>query len=138
MKVALKEGDVYRHDYLTSGLEGGFPRFYLPFKGQRVFAAFLTPKLNPDAPDVVLVGRDPNVERAGVIFSRQQTPVPTFIKKATNQWEYRGRYRVAEVVERGEASRLQGRHHRVGHRRPFFLANQVGSMKILLPTASSP
>ena len=62
--------------------------------------------MNPDAPDVVLVGRAPNVARAGAIFSRQQTPVPTFVKKVTNQWEYRGLYRVAEVVEGREATRL--------------------------------
>lgn len=106
MWIGLKEGEVYRHDDIASRLEGGFPRFYLPFRGQQVFAALLKPKQNPEAPRVILVGRNPRVTRAGVIFSRQQTPVPTFVWKAKNKWEYHGFHRVAEVIEGSKANRL--------------------------------
>lgn len=98
MKIDLREGEVYRYSELMHALEGGSEQFYLPFKGQQVFAALLTPEMNPDAPDVVLVGSKPRVATAGAIFSRQQTPVPTFIKKATNKWIHMGMYKVSEVI----------------------------------------
>lgn len=93
-----EEDKVYRHGEVVAGLEGGFPRAYLPRKGERVFAALLTLKLNPEAPDVILVGSNREVVQAGEIFARQQDAVPTFVKIAKNEWWFRGMYRVAEKI----------------------------------------
>jgi hypothetical protein len=106
MKSYFQEGAVYRYADLMHSLEGGSQQFYLPFKDQQVYAALLTPQKNPDAPHVVLVGSKPRVAIAGAIFSRQQTPVPTFVKKTTNQWVYCGRYRAAEVTGKAETAAL--------------------------------
>jgi hypothetical protein len=107
MKFDWEQDKVYRHADVAAGLEGGFPRDYLPHNRERVFAACLTQKKNPEAPDVVLVGRAPSVVRAGEVFSRQQTPVPTFVRIDTNQWLFKGMYRVTEVIsENAEVARL--------------------------------
>jgi HNH endonuclease len=112
MKIDLQEGNVYPYSDLKHARDGGSGQFYLPFKGQQVFAALLTPEKNPDASNVVLVGSNPRVVMAGAIFSRQQTPVPTFIKKATNQWTYAGMYRVSEVVEQSSTVTLADKARR--------------------------
>jgi hypothetical protein len=106
VKLKLQEGVEYRYADIMQSLEGGSEQFYLPHKGQHVFAALLTPLKNPDAPDVILVGSRRRVAIAGAIFSRQITPVPTFVKKATNRWQYRGMYIPTEVVGQSETAAM--------------------------------
>lgn len=106
MKIDWEEDKVYRYDDLAAGLDGGFPRDFLPHNRERVFAALLTREKNPDAPEVILVGSAPRVQKAGKIFSQQKTPVPTFVRIATNQWLFKGMYRVTEEVGQHETARL--------------------------------
>jgi hypothetical protein len=100
------EGKLYTYDQVMGGLEGGRRQFYLPYRGRRVFGALLDPNLNPEAPEKILVGNRRDVPQAAILFWRQQTPVPTFVKKATNQWEFKGEYAVADIIEQNEAARL--------------------------------
>ena len=56
------------------------------------------PDLNPDAPDVILSGRGPKIERWARVFATQRDFIPCFVKAATNAWEYVGRFRVRRVI----------------------------------------
>ena len=94
------------HEYTRTeihGVVGGSLQSYLPTKNGEVVAACLTRKYNPEAPKVILVGRGPIIESAGKLLSKQLTPIPVFIKKAVNSWEYQGQYRsVRHLINEGE------------------------------------
>lgn len=100
------EGIVYKYSDLMGALEGGSHQFYLPFRGQQVFAAFLNKSKNPDAPHVILVGSKPKVARAGAILSRQLTPIPVFVKHSTDHWRYCGHFRSSHIVDRKAAAEM--------------------------------
>ena len=57
------------------------------------------PKLNPHAPFVVLPGQGPDIQRWAYEFASQDEPVPCFLKRAGNLWEYVGDYRVRTLSE---------------------------------------
>ena len=103
MKIELEEGKYYKYSELMGALEGGSQQFYLPFRGQQVFAAFLNKSKNPKAPKIILVGSRPRVAQAGALLARQQTPIPVFVKQATDRWCYEGRFRSSKIVE-GQAT----------------------------------
>lgn len=87
---------VVRHLYtrreITDSLGGGV-QDYLPHRDGHVVCACLSHELNPDAPFVVLVGTGPEIVRWGKVFAEQREFVPVFVKRATNAWQYVGRYR---------------------------------------------
>lgn len=58
---------------------------------------------NPEAPRVILPGIGPEIERWAELFAQQGEPVPVFLKRAVNAWEYVGDYRVRSV-ERSPAA----------------------------------
>ena len=79
------------HDALGGGVED-----YLPYVDGVVVCGCFDPDLNPDAPDVVLPGFGPAIERWAEVFAGQRTAVPCFLKRGTNAWEYVGDFRVRE------------------------------------------
>jgi hypothetical protein len=72
---------------------GGSIQSYLPTLNGRVVAACLRTDTNPDAPDVILPGRGPDIEAAADLLVAVREPVPTFIKRRANDWEYVGMFR---------------------------------------------
>jgi hypothetical protein len=89
------------HDALGGGVQD-----YLPHVKGAVVCGCFNPELNPDAPDVVLPGFGPGIQRWAEVFAAQNQPVPCFLKRATNAWVYVGMLRVrscttdAKEVER--------------------------------------
>src|SRR5690349_6968409 len=75
---------------------GGGVQDYLPHSDGRVVCACLSREYNPDAPFVVLPGTGPDIVRWGDVFAHQRDFVPVFLKRATNAWQYIGRFRVCE------------------------------------------
>jgi hypothetical protein len=67
---------------------------FLPHVGGRAVAACLRRDYNPDAPAVVLVGAGEGIEQAADMLVAQRSPVPTFLKLGTGDWEYVGEYTV--------------------------------------------
>lgn len=74
---------------------GGNPQTYLPTKDGVVVAACLRLDLNPRAPHVVLCGSGPTIRKAGDLLAGQSQPVPMFIKRAPQHWEYQGLFKLA-------------------------------------------
>jgi hypothetical protein len=85
-------GQEYTRDEIHERV-GGSKQSYLPTRDGAVVAACLTQRLNPRAPEVVLCGRGPIIAVAGGMLAEQTEPVPVFLKRATNRWEYRGHFR---------------------------------------------
>ena len=72
---------------------GGSMQAYLPNKKGVVLCACLSLDLNPKAPEVILTGIGPQIERSAHILSRQEKPIPVFIKRGVNCWEFVGDYK---------------------------------------------
>ncbi len=94
-------GGIYTRAEIHAALGGGM-QSYLPHVGGRVVCGCFNPVLNPDAPDVVLPGFGPGIERWAAVFASQVVGVPCFLKRATNVWEYVGEFRVRERDTRPE------------------------------------
>jgi hypothetical protein len=86
-------GTEYTRDKIHECLHGS-KQSYLPTVSRHVVAVCVTLKLNPCAPNVVLCGNGPIIASAGAALARQHEPLPVFIKRATNRWEYQGKFKV--------------------------------------------
>jgi len=89
----FKIGNEYTRDEIHGHL-GGSKQSYLPTVDRHVVAVCVKLELNPRAPNVVLCGNGLIIASAGVALARQHDPVPVFIKRATNRWEYQGKFKV--------------------------------------------
>ena len=52
------------------------------------------PDYNPEAPRVILAGRGPIIEESAAALIGQQGPIPVYLKRGSNAWEYVGDYEV--------------------------------------------
>lgn len=75
---------------------GGSIIEYLPRVGGRVVCACLRtdPDYNPEAPRVILPGRGRDIEDSAAALVEQRGPIPVYLKRATNDWQYVGDYDV--------------------------------------------
>lgn len=73
---------------------GGDLVSYLPNSGGSVVCGcFRTERsMNPGAPALVIYGEGPHVEQSAHLVSVQASPIPVFLFREHNEWEYRGRY----------------------------------------------
>lgn len=93
-------GSEYTRDEIHQHL-GGSKQSYLPTVAGHVVAVCVTPKLNPRAPHVVLCGVGPVISASGAMLAKQPGPVPIFIKRAINRWEYQGPFNVSAAHSSG-------------------------------------
>ncbi|HXI72385.1 MAG TPA: DUF6697 family protein [Verrucomicrobiae bacterium] len=87
---------VLGHKYTRveiSKILGGSEIDFLPTEKGKVVCGCFTLDHNPDAPNVVLPGTGSVIERRAKIFCEQEYPVPIFIKRRVNEWEYVGNYK---------------------------------------------
>jgi hypothetical protein len=82
-------GSEYTRDEIH-GCLGGSKQAYLPTVSGHVVAVCVRVDLNPRAPNVVLCGNGPVIASAGKALAKQHEPLPVFIKRAANRWEYQG------------------------------------------------
>jgi len=105
-------GQSYTRGAIRQAL-GGDLSSSLPHWDGRVVCGCFRPDLNPDAPDVILSGRGPGIERWARVFATQREFIPCFVKADTNAWEYVGRFCVrrviSDVVERRARARAASR-----------------------------
>lgn len=70
---------------------------YIRTKNNEVRGLALRLDLNPDAPDVVCFGKGPRIEARARLFMDSEVAVPTYVKRATDAWEYLGEYRATAL-----------------------------------------
>ncbi len=103
----------YTRDEIHVALGGGSKQAYLPNVGGKVLCACLRLDTNPNAPNVILPGAGPEIQRASGLLCEQSESVPVFIKRGINAWEYVGDYAVERWGENraeiAEHSRRAGR-----------------------------
>lgn len=97
---------------------------FIRTKAGKVVGLALNPKLNPQAPRVVIVGKGPKKERRAALLANTPNAVPAYVKQGTNAWEYRGEY-AATAYRTDKATIEKYRRHR--------LANGVAGILFLEP-----
>lgn len=90
-KPAFTLGREYSRKVISSVL-GGSDIEYLPTVNNRVVCGCFTLKHNPEAPDIVIPGTGPVIEREARLFCAQNYAVPVFIRRRPYKWEYVGDY----------------------------------------------
>lgn len=69
---------------------------YIRTKAGEVKGLALRLDLNALAPEVVVVGRGPQIERRAALLLATNHGVPTYLKRAINAWEYVGLYKAVD------------------------------------------
>jgi len=97
-------GQCYRWSELPGEGHG-----YLRFENGRVVCANLKPELNPDAPEVILVGQGPLREKWARMLCSQDPNIAfeVYLKQATNRWKYEGEFVVKIWSEAPDEIRRQ-------------------------------
>ncbi len=95
-------GESYTRDHIHEIL-GGEKVSYLPQKDGKIVCGCFSTDANPEAPYVILVGRDDDgeehpVEKKANILEAHEEPIPVFLKRASNDWVYEGSFRVQRVT----------------------------------------
>lgn len=86
----LVKDRVYTHADVVAAI-GGEPQSYLPQSGGRIVGGrFKQDDMNPQAPEIVIVGNLPRVARKAEMIAAQDSPIPVFMKEATNRWRFHG------------------------------------------------
>lgn len=88
------EGQTYTRKHISEKL-GGSEIDYLPMEDKRVVCGCFTLDHNPEAPNIIVPGTGKIIEREAKQFCKQDYPVPIFLKRDVNKWEYVGDYKAA-------------------------------------------
>src|SRR5262245_16510492 len=91
--TTFQVGELYTRRQIHDQV-GGSLRECLPHRGGSVVCGAFTPARNPRAPRAVLIGKGGAIERWALVFAAQREPIPVFLKRGSNRWEYAGDYRV--------------------------------------------
>ena len=89
------EGDLYSYPQ-TIACFGGGDRSYLPTRGGIILGGRFKPKMNPRAPDVVVVGNNPQVVEKANALGKGGYAIPVFVWERSNKWRYKGMYKCIE------------------------------------------
>ena len=90
-------GMRYTRDEIHNQL-GGSKQSYLPTKDGYVTCVCLSKDMNPDAPDIILSGSGPMVQKSANWLVSQNTLLPVFVKESPNNWIYKGEFQVKKYV----------------------------------------
>lgn len=119
----LNVGDIFTRDQLSICVGAGGDSCFL-HKQKTVVAIAMNPELNPDAPEILLVGKGPMKERYAAALLASGDVVPTFIKRDVNQWEYMGEFK-AEKIEHDKD--LISEHSKISRRNDIWGVMFLGS-----------
>ncbi len=76
---------------LAEKLAGGDS--YIRTKDKIVKGLAITTELNPEAPEVIVVGSGTRIKANARLFLEQQEYVPVYLKQAVNAWKFLGKYK---------------------------------------------
>jgi hypothetical protein len=110
-RARFQRGKVYSRAQIQRGLGGGL-QDYLPHVDGEVVAGCFSKDLNPQAPNVILPGTGPEIERWGRAFAEQKTAVPVFIKQRSNEWYCMGEFRCVRIADDDDTVRAHAERAR--------------------------
>ncbi len=110
----MELGNNFTREEIAAEL-GGSAIEYLPRVGSRVVCACLRLDLNADAPAITLAGFGPQIEESVAALCEQRGPIPVFIKRRVNAWEYVGDFEVERFsLAREEIAKQEAHARRSG------------------------
>ena len=118
---------MFRKNYFYTRPEiykqlGGGIQPYLPTVKNKVVCACLTKRLNPCAPNIILVGVKPRVKKSAELLCMQKEVIPVFIKIRVNKWQYQGQYKVIDyTTSRSEIARYSKMSGRINLSKIIYL-----------------
>lgn len=89
---AFTIGKLYSRKEISAAL-GGSEIEFLPTVNKLVVCGCFTLDHNPEAPAIVIPGTGRIIQREAKQFCDQDYPIPIFIKRRVNEWEYVGDYK---------------------------------------------
>ena len=66
---------------------------YIRTKDNVVKGLAITTELNPEAPEIIVVGSGTRIKANARLFLEQQEYLPVYLKQAVNAWKFLGRYK---------------------------------------------
>lgn len=82
---------------------------YVRTKEGKVMGLAITKKKNPKSPSIITVSKGPFIVKNAELLADTKTPVPVYLKLGTNQWLYKGKYRVSNYsLERVDIEEYHG------------------------------
>lgn len=94
---AFAKGHEYTMKQIRAVL-GGETMSYLPQRGSRIVCGRFTPEMNPEAPEKVLVGNPPRVQRKAELLAEQRGVLPIFMKIGAGRWRFEGPMELVEYT----------------------------------------
>ena len=92
-------GNAYTREQIHSLLGGGAQSF-LPMKNGRVVCGCFRLDTNPDAPKEILVGVGEQRVRSAQVTKLQDSAIPIFLKRQSDEWEYVGMYKATRYLDK--------------------------------------
>jgi hypothetical protein len=89
----FRVGNRYTRQQIHDSLGGGV-QDYLPHVNGIVVCGCFRKDTNPNAPNIILPGNGPDIQKWAKVFREQGHAIPVFIKREVNSWEYVGDYAV--------------------------------------------
>ena len=83
--------DILTTKQLAEELAGGDS--YIRTKKNIVKGLAITTDLNPEAPEIIVVGSGPRKIANAKLFVFQKQYVPVYVKQAVNAWKFMGKYK---------------------------------------------
>ncbi len=96
---------------------------YLPHRDHKVVCECFRRDLNPDAPVEVLPADAPDRVRWAKVFAGQNYAIPVFLKVNRNCWQYKGMWRVKDVIS--DRREIETRERRTGRNRIAMILRLV-------------
>ncbi|WP_369601038.1 hypothetical protein AAIA72_14640 [Hahella sp. SMD15-11] len=87
---------------------------YIRTRKNIVTGLAVKPEINPDAPDIILVGKGPRMRANAEKFLQQGQYVPVYMKQAKNAWSYVGEYKAVSYSREPEIIEKYGEVRRPG------------------------
>jgi hypothetical protein len=96
--VVFEKGRVYTREQIHDAF-GGSLREALPTRGGMVVCACLTRRMNPRAPEEIVIGCKERAVKRARALAASGAAVPVFVGARRGGWEYAGQRRVRAVVD---------------------------------------
>lgn len=109
--MVSKYKEVLSTDELRIRYAGGDS--YIRTKDNDVKALAVKTELNPDAPEIIIVGKGKIKEKNAKLFYASKKTVPLFIKQKVNQWKFFGNYKAENYFEDLETIRKYMEHRKI-------------------------
>jgi|GEM_PF-1494299 len=95
-------GQCYNRTQIYQMVGGGSKQSYLPERKGRVLCGCFVPMLNAKAPYEIDVGDGPNILGSARRLAKGRYPIPVFLKRKSNEWEYVGDFSCTGISDNSE------------------------------------